>query len=100
MKTLLAVCLASACAHAEDDLAALYEIKSEATPAALAAGGRGKVSIEIVPKAGAHVSDQAPLKQAGHCRFAPAGIGAGQGRMLFEADSYVGHARLFCVYPR
>jgi hypothetical protein len=63
-KTLLAALLfSSAVALADDpDPATMYEIKTGSAPEKLKAGEKGKVTIEIAPKAGAHVSDQAPLK--------------------------------------
>src|SRR5438874_2941873 len=55
-----AVSLASMCAVADEDPATMYDVKTGAE--AVKAGAKGKATIEIVPKAGAHVSDQAPLK--------------------------------------
>src|SRR5437899_12489235 len=56
----VAVSLAALCARADEDASTMYEVKTGA--AAVKAGAKGKATIEIVPKAGAHVSDQAPLK--------------------------------------
>ncbi len=46
----------------EEDPARLYEVTTEGTSSKVKAGEKGKVVIEIRAKAGAHVSDQAPLK--------------------------------------
>src|SRR5437899_1573595 len=55
-----AVALGSLCAQADDDPSTMYEVKGAAAP--VKAGAKGVATIEILPKAGAHVSDQAPLK--------------------------------------
>jgi hypothetical protein len=51
-------------AYAADDAdpATLYELKTDGSSTKVKAGEKGKVVIEIRAKAGAHVSDQAPLK--------------------------------------
>lgn len=44
------------------DPSSLYELSTAATTTALNAGEQGTWVLEIKPKAGAHVSDEAPLK--------------------------------------
>jgi hypothetical protein len=60
---LSAVLLASSAAMAEDvDPSALYELSTKDSSATVKAGEKGKWVLSIQPKAGAHVSDEAPLK--------------------------------------
>jgi len=47
---------------AEDEVAGLYEIRTEGTSQQVKAGGKGTLVLAIHTKGGAHISDEAPLK--------------------------------------
>jgi hypothetical protein len=51
-------------ARAADDAASAYRIESTRGPLKLKQGAAGKAHVEIVPRAGAHVSPDAPLSVA------------------------------------
>lgn len=61
---LAAVVVVSACATAwaQDEGASLYELSTQGSTAKLKAGEKGIFVLQITPKQGAHVSDEAPLK--------------------------------------
>jgi hypothetical protein len=58
----LVLALCGSAALADPDPASLYEISTESAPAALKVGEKGKLTLEIRSRPGAHVSDQAPLR--------------------------------------
>lgn len=51
-------------ASAEQDLEALYELRTEGTSTSLKPGEPGRFVLSIRPKGDAHISDEAPLKVA------------------------------------
>lgn len=58
----VAVLMVGCGVHAEANPQDQYEVSTEGTSVKVKAGEKGKLVIEIRPKAGAHVSDEAPLK--------------------------------------
>ena len=58
----VAVLMVACGVRAESNPAKSYDVSTEGTTTKLKAGEKGKLVIEIRSKAGAHVSDEAPLK--------------------------------------